>query len=172
MESDPRGLARLKKAIRRAETEMRAVPAGETMFPLAEHVDDQDSRAKWRVVSEIRFREKALYNRFGNEPFLANAIIDLVSESSCEIDWSGLLRGLERFLDESSDWIVAIPLSNAQTQGYTPITEQVGLAEVLQDQNWERDSEPPVEIRQIFNHLDDYIDVGVRWHRGAQCGED
>jgi hypothetical protein len=58
MQSDPPGLARLKKAIKRAEIEMQAVPAGETMFPLAEYVDDQDRRAKWRVVSEIRFREK------------------------------------------------------------------------------------------------------------------
>lgn len=168
VQADAPGLARLKEAVRRAEIEMRSPPPeGEIkkMLPLTEYFADRDRNAKWRVVSEIRFREKALYNRFGNEPFLANAVIDLVAESDCEIDWSGLLQGLERLLDESSDWIIAIPLSNAQTQGYTPITEWVGLAEVLQDRDWERDSEPPVEIREIFNHLGDYIDVGVRWHR-------
>jgi len=168
MQTDSPGLTRLKEAVRRAEIEMRAPPpAGEVkeMLPLTEYFADQDRNTKWRVVSEIRFREKELYNRFGNEPFLANAVIDLVAESDCEIDWRGLLEGLEQFLNESSNWIISIPLSNALTQGYTPITERVGLAEVLQDRDWERDSEAPVDNREIFDHLGDYIDVGARWHQ-------
>jgi hypothetical protein len=165
VEGDTRGLARLKRAIKGASAERQDVPPGETLFPLSEYVDEQDSQAKWRVVSEIRLREEALYNRFGNEPFLANAIVELVAESDCEIDWRSLLERLECFLDESSDWIIAVPLSNALTEGYTRITERVGLAEVLQDRDWERFSESPVGNRQVFDHLGDYIDIGTRWHR-------
>jgi hypothetical protein len=165
MQVDPPGLAKLKKTIGRAELDMKVVPPGGTMFSPPEYVDAQDGRAKWRVVSEIRFRENALYNRFGNELFLANAVIDIVSDSDCRIDWPGLLCSLEVLLDESSDWLVAIPLSNALTKGYTPISGRVGLAEVRQDRDWDRWSEPPVENSEIYKHLGDYMDLGARWHR-------
>jgi hypothetical protein len=168
MPSDPYALGGLKEAIARAKTQMAAPPEkGEIkrVLPLIEYLDDAGRKAKWRVVSEIRFREKDLYNRFGNEPLLADAVVQLVAESGGQIGWAGLLASLEQFLDESSDWIIAIPLSNAKTTGYTPITERVGLAEVLQDRDWDRDTEPPVSRREIFEHLGDFIDVGGRWYR-------
>jgi hypothetical protein len=164
----PSALASLKEAVARAGAEMNSPPAkGEIkqVLPLIEYLDEGGRRAKWRVVSKIRFREKVLYNRFGNEPFLGDAIVQLVAEQGNDLDWPGLLVGLEQFLDESSDWTIAIPLANAKATGYTPITERVGLAEVRQEQDWDRFSESPVSSREIFDHLGDYIDLGTRWHR-------
>lgn len=109
-------------------------------------------------------REKDLYNRVGNDPFLADKIVGLVEDNEA-LDWSELLKGLNDFLDESPEWIIAIPLANTKVKGYSRITDHVGLAEVLQDRGWSRDAESPVDRREIFDHLGDYIDIGWRWHR-------
>jgi hypothetical protein len=165
---DPSALRRLKQGLARAKAD-RDAPLAEgeirEALPLDAYFDGKAKKAKWRVVSEIRVKEKDLYNRFGNDPFLAGQIVELLEESDDDLNWTGLLKGLENFLKESSEWIVAIPLANALTKGYTQITDRVGLAEVLQDPNWERNSESPVSSMEIFEHLDDYLDLGARWHR-------
>ncbi len=169
---DPPALRRLKKAVARAKAERDAPLAKDETrhrLPLEAYFDKRATTAKWRVVSEIRVKEKDLYNRFGNDPFLVGRIVDLLDAE--DLNWGGLIDGLKKFLDESSEWIVAIPLANALTKGYAEITDCVGLAEVLQDPDWGRDSEPPVSSREIFEHLNDYLDLGARWHpEGTHVG--
>lgn len=172
MSYDPSALRRLKEGIARAKAERDAPLAKDetrTLRPLEAYFDKKTTAAKWRLVSEIRVKEKDLYNRFGNDPFLAGRVVDLLDAE--DLNWSSLIDGLEKFLDESSEWIVAIPLANALTKGYTEITDCVGLAEVLQDPNWGRDSESSVSSMEIFEHLKDHLDLGVRWHReGTHIG--
>lgn len=166
MSAESTALDRLREGIARAHAEMMAPPPeGEIkqMLLLVDYLDEEGRKAKWRLVSEIRYRERDLYNRFGNEPFLADAVVQLIAEREVDIDWPGLLEGLARFLDESSDWLIAIPLANAKTEGYKPITERVGLAEVLQDREGQRNAEAPADRREIYDHLGDYVDLGTRW---------
>jgi hypothetical protein len=161
-------LSRLAGAVAAAVADQLMPPAdGEVhrALPLPEHLDDRGTKLRWRVVSEIKGRDRSLYNRFGNERFLADAVVELIRERDCELDWNDLIDDLNRFVDENSDWLVVVPLANAQTQGYTEIRADVGLAQTLEDENWERDAEPPVDRMTIFRHLADHVDVGARWHR-------
>lgn len=95
MTAEPSSFHHLKKAVADAEGALRSPPGEgevERVMPLIEYLDEDGRRKKWRVVSELRVREPDLYNRFGNEPFLADAIVSLVSEANGEIDWGGLGR--------------------------------------------------------------------------------
>src|SRR5262249_48882968 len=118
--SEPSALRQLKEGIARARADRDASPTDGTggSFALEAYFDDKATKAKWRLVSEIRVREKDLYNRVGNDPFLAGKIVDLV-EGNDALDWPGLLKRLSEFLDESSEWIIAIPLANTKVEGYT-----------------------------------------------------
>jgi hypothetical protein len=163
-----RALDNLKAGVSRALAELRQPPeSGEVRraLPLPELLDDRGAKAKWRVISEIKTREQSLYNRFGSERFLADAVVDLIRERECQVAWHDLVGDLEQFVDEGSAWLIVVPLSNAETEGYTEITDHVGLAQTLQDQDWDRDAESPVDLMTIFRHLDDHINVGARWHR-------
>jgi hypothetical protein len=139
-------------------------------FPLPDRLDEKGTKAMWRLVAELKVREQTLYNRFASESFLGALVVDLIAERDFDVSWSELVEDLERFVDESSTWLVAIPLANAIVDGYVEVTEDVGLAETLQDPHWERDSEPPVDRMTLFRHLDDHIDLGARWHRPDSRG--
>lgn len=162
-------LTRLDDAVSRAEAMMREPPAeGEVkhVLPLPAYLDGEGNSAKWDVVSALKERDRPLYNRFGNENFLAETIIELIHERGGRIgSWGHLVAGLERFVDESSEWLVSVPLSNATLAGYTEIGERIGLAEVLQDENWDRQAESPVDAMTIARHLGDRIGLSARWHR-------
>lgn len=164
----PNSLQELEAGLHRAQTERDAPPsAGEVkqVLPLAAYLDEQAVAARWQVVSQLRQDHRRLYNRFGNEQFLAEAITDVIGRTEGDLGWKTLLDELERFVDESSQWLVAIPLANATTQGYAEISDRVGLAEVLQAEDWDRNSESPVDRMTIFAHLNDHIGQTARWHR-------
>jgi len=164
----PDSLQELEAGLQRAQTERDAPPpAGEVkqVLPLAAYLDEQAVAARWQIVSQLRQDHRRLYNRFGNERFLAETITDLVDRTEGEVGWKALLDELERFVDESSEWLVAIPLANATTQGYAEISDRVGLAEVQQAEDWDRNSGSPVDRMTIFAHLNDHIGQTARWHR-------
>jgi hypothetical protein len=153
----PVALARLKVAIARAEAEMRKPPAEDEVkqiLPLPAYLDDDANSAKWDVASSLRDHHRPLYNRFGSEHFLAETVVELIHNSAEGIEsWGDLLSGLEHFVDESSEWIVSVPLSNATVEGYTEISERIGLAELTQDKDWDRLADPPVDAMTISRHL-------------------
>lgn len=148
---------------------MRQPPAeGEVKhaLPLPAYLSDEGNSAKWDVVTALDERNRPLYNRFGNENFLAETIVELIYEREGPIgSWDRLEVALERFVDESSEWLVSVPLSNATVAGYTEIGERIALAEVLQDKDWDRQAEPPVDSMTISQHLGDHIGLSARWHR-------
>lgn len=165
---DPPALAQLNAAVARADTEMRMPPpTGEVkqVLPLPAYLDSEGERAKWDVVSELRERNRALYNRFGNEHFLAETIVEQIHSREGLGAWDDLCAELERFVDESSEWLVSVPLSNATVNGYTEISERIGLAELIQDKDWDRHADPPVDAMTISGHLRDHIGLSARWHR-------
>jgi hypothetical protein len=165
---EPSSLEELEAGLRRAEAERDAPPAsGEVkqVLPLAAYLDERAESARWRVVSELRDTNRTLYNSFGNERFLAETINDLVAQIEGKATWAILVRELERFVYEGSEWLITIPLANASAKDYSRITDRVGLAEVQQAEDWERDSQPPVDRMTIFAHLEDHIGLGARWHR-------
>jgi hypothetical protein len=139
-------LEELEASLTRAVAERDAPPAsGEVkqVLPLTAYLDEEASSARWRVLSELREKARPLYNRFGNERFLAETIVDVVVQVDGEVGWDHLVAELERFVDESSEWLISVPLANATSAGYVEIGDRVALAEVQQAEEWERDREPP-----------------------------
>jgi hypothetical protein len=136
------------------------------VLPLPAYFDGTGNRAKWDVVSSLRDGDRPLYNRFGNEHFLAETVVELIHNNAEGLkSWEELLSDLERFVDESSEWFVSVPLSNATVEGYTEISERIGLAELIQDKDWDRHADPPVDAMTISRHLGDHIGLPARWHR-------
>lgn len=168
---DPPALASLREAVGRAEAEMREPPRGgevKRVLPLVAYLDEEGEAAKWEVASLLRIKALPLFNRFGSERFLAETVLDLLHNHDGEIgSWEELLAELERFVDESSEWLVAVPLSNATVEGYTEIDERIGLAELDQDREWNRQSDPPVDAMTISQHLGDHIGLSARWHQAG-----
>lgn len=164
----PSSLEELEAGLRRAKAERDAPPPSggvKQILPLAAYLDEQAVAARWRVVSQLREQNRPLYNRFGNERFLAETITDLVAQIEGDAGWRFLVEELERFVDEGSQWLVSMPLANATTQGYVKIGDRVGLAEVQQAEDWDPTSESPVDRMTMFTHLRDHIGQGARWHR-------
>jgi hypothetical protein len=167
MKADLPALTRLIQAVERAASEQRRPPTSgevERVLPLAGYFSSDERQAQWRVVSEVRARERDLYNRFGSDSFLADTIVQVLADSEGNLDWAGLVKALNDLLDSNSEWLIAVPLANAKVEGYHRMTERIGLAETLHERDWGRDTESPVDRGEIFEHLRDHIDLGARWH--------
>ena len=159
----------LNAAVERAKTERHGLKPGDQILPLVEYLDDRGERATWRVVGRLRQQEPALYNRFLGERHLRDLVVDVVEDQDVAVDFSTLVRELERRADAAGEWLVAVPLANLLVPGgYLCIEEGVAALKMsLQDPDWKMwgNDDPANDPFALFHDLKDKLDEGVRWHR-------
>jgi hypothetical protein len=162
-------LRNLNHAVSRAVAlQRRADGVLREILPLTEYLDAAGEKAVWRVVATLREKDTALYNRFVGERFLRDVIVDIVVDHGGPIDFPELVIELARRADGAHDWLIAVPLANLlPPRGYVLIEQgAVALGMSVQEPDWDRNEDRPVDRLQMFRDLGDSLDAGIRWDQG------
>jgi hypothetical protein len=168
---DP-GLGKLNEVVRNAIDEYYGpLPPGvdsAPVVPIEVLAMEADPKTIWRTVANLRRLAPNTYNAYAGEHFLANAMIDVVVEADCGIDWRGLVAALDKRADAEGEWLVAVPLGNViPAEPYTELAVDVGLGQTAE--KIDRDGgERPYDNFTIFKHLKDRLPIGVRTRSADQ----